>query len=480
MELYEWQANDVTGAVEAIKATGGALLSWGMGSGKTVTGVEIAKRLEAKRVLVIAPLSTRESWDRTAQGQNAPNVQPAHNKNKAGKKALAGLEWGVEGWYVVSHAFMTRSDVSEWEEFDLVICDEIHLVAEKTSKGLKNLLKIQAKGRVALSGTPARNKLENLWGVSRFLWPHLDEAGEVADAKFWRWAALRLEEKTVYTNQRDQWGNPKTVKQFTGEKDPGSLFKEMPFASVHLAREKCCEYHPNGVLASLQEPAVMHETIEMLPEQRRAIRDMETQMVTYLNDHPMVTDIPLTAQLRIRQCILGVPTVTWYEEDGEDKQEVSFAEDCKSPFLDRLREILSEDEEPFVVWTESQKFAEVVVARLNKWGLTSAEYSGKRKAPIAEFGSTYRVLVAIPSALGTGSDGLQQVSNSEVWLSRSLDETVNEQAEARLFRNGQAGQVRRWIFFDDGGISEGRFSDAVQKRLELNKSLRFDTEYEAA
>lgn len=480
MILYPWQATDVETAADAIRTTGGSLFSWGMGSGKTVSAVEVAKALEAERVLVIAPLSTHESWNLTSQGQGAPEIRRASSKTKADKEALFGVEFGLPGWYVMSHAMVTRATTEEWPAFDLVICDEIHLVAEKSSKGLKKILGIEAAGRLALSGTPARNKVENLWGVSRFLWPELDGFAEVADKSFYRWAAFRLKETTVYTNQRDQWGNPKTVKQFTAEKDTGSIFRDMPYASVHLARERCCDAHPNGVLAALTEPAVMHETITLTPEQKRAIRDMETQMVTWLGEHPMVTEIPLTAQIRIRQCILGVPTVEWYEEDGEDKQEVSFSQDCKSPFLDRLIEILSQDEEPFVVWADSQKFAEVVVARLTKAGITAAEYSGKRKAPVEEFGTSYRVLVAIPSALGTGSDGLQRVSKSEVWLSRSLDETVNEQAEARLMRNGQTGQIRRWIFFDDQGISEGRFSDAVMKRLELNKSLRLDNEAQAA
>src|SRR5690606_3440521 len=51
---------------------------------------------------------------------------------------------------------------------------------------------------------------------------------------------------------------------------------------------------------------------------------------------------------------------------------------------------------------------------------------------------------------------------------------------ARLFRTGQQNQIRRWIFFDDKGISEGRISGSVMKRLELNKRRRLDNEAQAA
>src|SRR5690606_31384356 len=113
---------------------------------------------------------------------------------------------------------------------------------------------------------------------------------DVADSNFYSWATYRLEKKLVYTSQRDRWGNPKTVIQFEGEKEPGQIFRDMPHASVHLARERCCDAHPEGVLADLREPSVMHETLTLTPEQKRAIRDMETQMVTYLGDNPMVTE----------------------------------------------------------------------------------------------------------------------------------------------------------------------------------------------
>lgn len=474
LTLYPWQAGDVKRIVAELPTVGGALLPWALGSGKTVASLEILRGLGAKRALIIAPLSTHDSWVATARRQGLPEVRIANRKNKAGRAALADLEMGWDGWYVVGPTFMTRSDVSMWG-VDAIIADEVHQYVEKTSKGLKNLLKIESTYRIALSGTPARNKVENLWGVNRFLYPHLDRITEVADKNFYSWAAYRLDTKIVFTSQRDQFGNPKTVKEYTGEKELGKTFRDMPLVIPHYARERCCDAHPNGVLADLHEAVEVHETIDLLPDQKRAIKDMETTLVTFLDDNPMVADIPLVAQQRIRQCILGVPSVEWTEKNGEEVQTVSFADDCKSPFIDRLIEILNDDDEPFVVWTPSAKFARVVVRRLNKAGITADEYSGSHKADIGRFGKDFRVLVAIPSAAGTGTDGLQRVSNSEVWLDRDLDETTNEQAVGRLFRTGQTGQVRRWIFHDDMKLSQGRFSDAVEKRLELNRSLRLDS-----
>lgn len=160
---------------------------------------------------------------------------------------------------------------------------------------------------------------------------------------------------------------------------------------------------------------------------------------------------------------------------GED--EVFFEEDCKSPHIDRLIEILQDDieDETALVFTDSQRFASVVTARLNKAGVSAFEFSGKttntRDADIAQFGGRFRVMVAVISAGGTGLDKLQGVCNNEIWLSRSLDETDNEQAMGRLDRRGQRKQVMRWVFHDSEGVSEEDYWNAMTKRAKLKMSL---------
>src|SRR5690606_22119531 len=125
---------------------------------------------------------------------------------------------------------------------------------------------------------------------------------------------------------------------------------------------------------------------------------------------------------------------------------------------------------------DSQAFASVVTARLNRVGIPAFEFSGKtrdtRDSDVRAFGSKYRVAVVLLQAGSAGLDSLQFVAKNEVWLNRSTDETDNEQAMGRLDRQGQTSQVMRWFFHDDLGLSEGRFSEAVEKRLILNRSAR--------
>ena len=89
-----------------------------------------------------------------------------------------------------------------------------------------------------------------------------------------------------------------------------------------------------------------------------------------------------------------------------------------------------------------------------------------------QFGTKYRVVVGVIAAIAEGFDGLQKVSNNEVWLSSSTDETLNEQGRGRNDRIGQRKQVFRLELVDDLGLADARYSTALEKRLVLNRSLR--------
>lgn len=316
-----------------------------------------------------------------------------------------------------------------------------------------------------------RQNFSNMWSIMRFLWPDLDQRGEVAYSNFVAWQVNRMDSHYVWTNRKDRWGEPIKVRQFDRESEPGRLVSEMPCVVIHKRREACCKHHPKGFL-SVKAPKEIKHIIDLHPKQLKAIHEMEDHMMTWLDDNPLVADIPLVAKVRIRQMCLGVPTVTWTE--GEETAKVTFDIDCESPTLDKLLELAEElDEgEPLVVYTDSQKFAEVTVERLNKAGYVAKEYSGVRKAQLSRFGEDYQVLVGVTSSIGTGTDGLNRVCQTEVWLEPPLSVTMETQTAARLDRIGTPRQVERHYILDSTKYLEGRLNDLIEKRIMSNNSLR--------
>lgn len=462
------------------------LLNMGTGSGKTALTCWAIRDSGAKRVLILAPAQTIENaWRPTVEKLLGVQVREIGNGSKAKKEAL--LDWilGYDGIYIATHQFFTRSDVSDWSG-DLLAVDEAHAngLATPGKKGQRKLSGYNVKDgepmcqrfgmRLLLSGTALRNKFELAWSHSRFLWPHLDQRGQIAARNHIVWQNDRQVWQEIYTSQRNADGTPKKVRQFLGEKEPGRWVSEAPCVITHFKREKCCAFHPNGYLP-LDEPTVIHETVPLLPAQKKAVAELEAMMMTWLDDNPLVAEIPLTKLTRIRQMTLAVPTVTIADDERE---EVDFGLDAPSPVTEAVIEDLNTayDDENVVVFTDSQKYARVLTHRLNQAGIPAFEFSGQtkkdREQNLARFGRDFRVVVGVLAAISEGVDTLQHAAKTEFWVSSSLDETLNEQGRGRLDRMGGIGQVERVYYHDDLGLSEGRFGEALERRLLLQRSLR--------
>ena len=481
---YEWQEHDLS-LLRAHNYTG--LVAIETGGGKTITASLAIKDANPDVVLISSPGNThKNAWPKHITPMTGRELRIIGNSNKATKLALADFELGVRGIYLTTPQFMTRTDTSLWSG-DMLIVDEIHELSTAKSAGQRVLsgwdrrkdgepLNTRFDMRIAMSGSPMRQNFQNFWGVMRFLWPDLYRRGDVAYDNFYMWCQDRMTSEQVYTSQKDRDGNTKKVTNYLVEEDPGRLLSEMPLAIVHKRREECCKWHAEfpGFL-STKEPQEIINTVALHPKQTKAIHELEKSYMTWLEDNPLVVELPMTLSQRIRQICLGVPRVEWFSDvDGKEHVTLQFDEDCESPFLDETLNILSKltQDEPVVVFLESQRFADVVVKRLTRAGYPAQEYSGKSKADLLRFGKDYQILVGVIAAIGTGTDGLGDNCQTEIRLETPSSVTKRVQSEARLDRMGAKGQVQRYVILDETGYAEGHLNSSLQKQLTVNKSMR--------
>lgn len=461
---------------------------WRQGGGKSLTATLAIRDSKPDVTLILAPQSThRTAWIPTLRDNADVDARIIGNGTKATRQALADFEMGTPGVYLATGQWMSRSttDISNWSG-DMLVVDESHQLTTMKSAGQRRLsgyhpsdgqpLAQRFESRMALSATAMRQNFENLWGTMRLLWPHLDGMGEVAYANAYRWMDDRMAHVDVWTNQRDRDGNPKKVKQYVSEKEAGRLFREAPCVILHKRRETCCEDpdHQGGFL-KVEEPQVIEREVVLTAKQNKSIRELETLMMTYLNDHPLEVAIPLTQKQRIRQLTLAEGSVEYMETpEGEEKSTLVFDADCKSPFTDETIHILSNlpADENVVIFLESRRFAEVLTKRLNNAGFTAAEYSGVVKADLTKFGSDYRVLVGVTSAIGTGTAGLNHISHTEIVFEQPISLTARTQVNARLERLDNTHRVQRYVLLDDYGVQSGRVESLIEKQALVSRSLR--------
>ena len=509
MKPYPYQEEDLR-KLEAANWVG--LLNIEMSGGKTAEACWAIQRSGAETVLIIAPDQTHATaWGPTVAEILGKPVRVLGGTGKAKKEALTDFELGFPGVYISTPQFVTRADITGWHG-DFLIVDEGHMLTGPGTAGARKLsggssvehevsLAKRFPRRLFLSGTAWRNSFERAWQVARFVCPELDKRREPAHSNRWVWLSDRMDHVEVqvgFTWKKCSWkfynwfrergkhgvdgeyvklingephhGKPKLAKKWLTESEPGKLVSEMPCVIIHKRWERCCEHHPEGFL-KVRPPKPLEHTVSLHAKQKKALKELQEQMLTWLDDNPLVVDLPITLLLRQRQICLAVPTIV--------DDEVTFAPNAPSPFADEVERLLSElDGENVVVWTASQKFAEYLTARLNKNGFPAREYSGATKKvrmdSLKEFGKEFSVLVATISSLGTGADGLQKVSSTSIWCDLDLDMTNNIQAEGRLSRTGAIRDEERHMILDSEGYAQGRLDDQVARRLELSKTLRLN------
>src|SRR5690606_8370934 len=98
----------------------GALDGSEVGTGKTLVATEVALRMWADRVLIIAPpgtfgvvdedSETYEGWSGTVfrQSEGATRLEFCSNRNKTEKASLNALLNGEPGWFFISRELFVR------------------------------------------------------------------------------------------------------------------------------------------------------------------------------------------------------------------------------------------------------------------------------------------------------------------------------------------------------------------------------------
>lgn len=475
---YDWQQADIDRCVRSMSHEVGALITSAPGAGKTLVGTEVAKGLGARTILIVAPQGTHNSaWRRTIVRQGLFEDKDVHILigTAKGKKAFAHLMWNLPGVYITTPQWFARQS---WKKFapDMVIFDEVHLAGAygiATQKQLHALGKV--KYRLGLSGTPLRNKFENAWSIVRWI-----EPSKIMD-DYWVWRLVKCATKSDPFAPQGR--------AVTGEKVPGELFNSLTCYIQHLQREACCAYHPDGFLAHLPEPLHLEVRVPMAPAQRKFYREMENALASSLLDDTgdvvrVHAEQFIVVRNMLRRAACALPYAEEYEAiDSEGntvlRTRLKFADDTVAPKVDQLvSDLPTYEGKHTLVLTHSKQIARLAVARIAAAGYNvegwHGEVSKKRRDDVLALfvSGDVEVIVGVISAMGTGTDGLQEVCYNLSWLSRDDDASNNIQGLGRLDRLGQSQRVVVRDYVSEETIDVGFYGNQMSRVIELEQSLR--------
>ncbi len=370
-----------------------------MGLGKTIQA--IAAMLDVKGPhLVVAPTSVLRNWEREIK-RFAPKatVNVYHGPGrKLDEKSLITL---------TSYALL-RMDIEDLRgrEWGYAILDEAQSIKNPDSQTARSARKLRARHRLALTGTPVENRLEELWSLFRYLMPGFLGSIEAFRERF----ARPIENNDL----RAQEALRRRVRPYILRRLKTQVAKELPPLTDIVVR---CEMGP--------EQRKVYEAV------RLAARE-DVQQAIMERGVAGATMQVLEALLRMRQACCDPALLPGGVGAG-----------AGSAKLDRLDELLVEilvDDHKALIFSQWTSFLDLVEVRLKALGVPWVRLDGgtrDRQAVIDQFQSNDGPPIFLLS-LKAGGTGLNlTAADYVVHLDPWWNPAVQQQATDRAHRIGQ-------------------------------------------
>lgn len=194
----------------------GGILADEMGLGKTIQTIGFLLSKKGNKSLVIMPTSLIYNWkDEFSNFAPSLNIGIVHGSKGEREKVLENEhEYDV---LLTTYGTM-RNDIDIYKDivFDYCIIDEAQNIKNKSSQSTKTVKCINAKCRIALTGTPIENNLTELWSIFDFIMP-----------KF-LYSEQRFKEKFINTGEKNIEDLKILIKPFILRRLKKDVLDELP------------------------------------------------------------------------------------------------------------------------------------------------------------------------------------------------------------------------------------------------------------
>ena len=446
-ELREYQHKGFSWLWFLYKYGLNGVLADDMGLGKTVQTLALLQKAKEKDQkepnLVVCPTSVVFNWEKEIE-KFAPNLKYMSLSGADRKNKFKDIEkYDV---IITSYALVRRDiDILSKTKFRYIILDESQNIKNSTSQTSKACKSLVSTHRLALSGTPIENKLEELWSIFDFLMP-----GFLFDAKEFnnRFVnpIVENEDQEVQKRLKSQ------IFPFILRRMKRDVAKDLPDKIESVAY---CELTSDQKDLYLQ---VLDSTKEELFKSIETVGLEKSRMSIF------------SALLRLRQ-ICCHPRL--YDKEGK----LGIDESGKFEQLqDMLEEIIAEKHR-ILLFSQFVGMLDIIKAWLEKKGIKHEYLSGKtkdRQAVVERFNSdpTIPIFLVSLKAGGTGLNltGADYVIHYDPWWNPA----VEDQATDRAYRIGQTKKVNVYRLITKGTVEEKIQALKSKKRSLVDSVISID------
>lgn len=159
-----------------------------MGTGKTVVCLYLGKLLAERKIingiLVVTPNSIKYQWEREIReciGDDFNDYQViSSDKNRY--KQYKNMDSKL--WTIVNYELLNKDIDYFKKHWGMIILDEATRIKNCKTDVSKNVKSLVGTYKIALTGTPIENKIEELYSIYKFISRHLLGSWEYFDTKF--------------------------------------------------------------------------------------------------------------------------------------------------------------------------------------------------------------------------------------------------------------------------------------------------------
>lgn len=415
------------------------ILADDMGLGKTLQALAVVQKAKEQDgpmpTLVICPTTVVFNWESEIQ-KFAPSLSTLKLSGTERKQFFKHIpEFDV---IITSYALLRR-DIDKLKDinFRYVILDESQNIKNAMSQTAQAVKKLNATHKLALSGTPIENKLEELWSVFDFLMPGFLFSMSEFNYRYVN-PIMERQDKTVEKRLKLQ------IYPFILRRMKRDVAKDLPDKVENIAYCELTDEQRDfylQVLDSTKEE--LFKSIEQngLEKSRLSI---------------------FSALLRLRQ-ICCHPRL--YDKDNV-KNIISSGKFEKLKSM--LEEIISEGHR-VLLFSQFVDMLDIVKAWLEREGIDYEYLTGKtkdRQAAVERFNSSNKIPIFLISlkAGGTGLNltGADYVIHYDPWWNPA----VEDQATDRAYRIGQTKKVFVYRL-----ITKNTVEEKIQKLKTIKRNL---------
>lgn len=434
----------------------GACLADDMGLGKTIELIAFLLHLQENHVLkspvlLLCPTSVLGNWYREIQKFGPSLKVLIHHGDKRGKGK--SFLTGIKGKDVIITSYpLVFRDLTELQQvkWQGIVLDEAQNVKNSEAKQSQAVRQLEASFKIALTGTPVENRLQELWSILEFLNP-----GYLGNRNFFqRRFAIPIEKY--------------------GDRDSLQTLRSLvrPFILRRLKTDK-------EIIKDLPEKQEMTIFCPLSTDQASLYQKIVEESLTQIesSDGIQRRGMILALLTRLKQ-VCNHPILLKEEEKNKKKQEI--IKGIESGKLLRLQEMLEEviaEGDRALIFTQFAQWGHFLKSYLEDYlgkellFLYGGTRQQQREEMIERFQQDPQGPPIMILSLKAGGTGLNLTRATHVFhFDRWWNPAVENQATDRVFRIGQTRNVQVHKFVCTGTLEE-KIHDMIESKKALAEQV---------